>query len=76
METFSELLALCVGNSPVTGEFPTQRPVTRNFDVFFDLRPNKRLGKQSGGWWFETPPRSLWRQCNEKLAYISMFPHS
>ena len=45
METFSALLALCVGNSPVTGEFPTQRPVTRSFDVdvFFDLHPNKRL---------------------------------
>ena len=36
METFSVLLALCAGNSPVTGE-PAQRPVTRNFDVFFDL---------------------------------------
>ena len=35
METFSALLALCVGNSPVAGEFPIQRPVTRNFDVFF-----------------------------------------
>ena len=55
METFSVLLAICVGNSPVTGEFPTQRPVTRIFDVFFDLRLNKRLSKQSGGWWFETP---------------------
>ena len=38
METFSALLALCEGNSPVTGEFPSQRPVTRSFDVFFDLR--------------------------------------
>ena len=38
METYSALLAICVGNSPVTGEFPTQRPVTRIFDVFFDLR--------------------------------------
>ena len=38
METFSALLALCAGNSPITGEFPTQRPVTRSFDVFFDLR--------------------------------------
>ena len=38
METFSALLALCVGNSPVTGEFPSQRPVTQSFDVFFDLR--------------------------------------
>ena len=43
METFSALLAICVGNSPVTGEFPTQRPVTRSFDVFFDLRPNQHL---------------------------------
>ena len=43
METFSALLAICVGNSPVPGEFPTQRPVTRNFDVFFILRPNKPL---------------------------------
>ena len=40
METFSVLLAICAGNSPVTGEFPSQRPVTRNFDVFFDLRLN------------------------------------
>ena len=38
MEAFSALLALCVGNSPVTGEFPAQRPVTRSFDFFFDLR--------------------------------------
>ena len=35
METFFALLAICAGNSPVTGEFPTQRPVTRNFDGFF-----------------------------------------
>ena len=34
------------GNLPVTGEFPTQRPVTRSFDVFFDLRLNKQLSKQ------------------------------
>ena len=47
METFSALLAICAGNSPVTGEFPAQRPVTLSFDVFFDLRPNKRLSKQS-----------------------------
>ena len=43
METFSALLAICAGNSPVTGELPAQRPVTRSFDVFFDLRLNKRL---------------------------------
>ena len=47
METFSALLALCAGNFPVTGEFPAQRPVTRNFDVFFDLRLKKRLNKNN-----------------------------
>ena len=64
METFSALLAICAENSPVPGEFPTQRPVTRSFDVFFDLRPNKRLSKQSWGWWSETPSSSLWRHRN------------
>ena len=43
METFSALLPICAGNSPVPGEFPTQRPVTLSFGVYFDLRPNK--------WW-------------------------
>ena len=64
METFSALLASCAGNSPVPGEFPAQRPVTRSFDVFFDLRPNKRLSKQWLDWWFETPSSPLWRHCN------------
>ena len=41
METFSALLTLCVGNSPVTVELPAQRSVTRSFDVCFDLRLNK-----------------------------------
>ena len=54
---FSALLAFCAGNSPVTGEFPTQRPVTRSFDVFFDLRLNKRLSKQ---WWGCVRKISLW----------------
>ena len=66
----SALLALCAGNWSVPGEFPSQRPVTRSFDVFFDLRLNKRLSKQSRGWWFETPSRSLWRRC-----YISKSLH-
>ena len=52
MEIFSSLLALCVGNSPVTGEFPAQRTVTWSFDIFFDLRLNKGLSKQTWGWWF------------------------
>ena len=64
METFSALLAFCAVNSPVTGEFPSQRPVTRSFDVFFHLCLNKRLSKQLRGWWFKTPSRSLGRHCN------------
>ena len=64
METFSALLAICAGNSPVPGEFLAQRPVTRNFDVFFDLHLNKRLSKQSWGWWFETLSCPFWRHCN------------
>ena len=64
METFSSSLALCVGNLPVSGEFPAQRPVTRSFDVFFDLRLIKRLSKHWRGWWFETLSRPLWRHCN------------
>ena len=64
METFSALLVLCAGNSPVTGEFPAQRPVSRSFNVFFDLRLNKPLSKQSWGWWFDAPSLSLWRHSN------------
>ena len=67
METFSALMAPCEGNSTVTGEFPSQRPVTRSFDVFFDLRQNKLLSKQSWGWWFETPSFSLWRHFNDNV---------
>ena len=55
METFSVLLALCERNP-----FPTQSPVTRSCDIFFDLRLNKRLSKQSRLRRFETPSRSLW----------------
>ena len=57
METFSALLAICAGNSPASGEFPAQRPVTLSFDVFLDLCLNKRLRKQPQGWWFETLSR-------------------
>ena len=73
METFSALLALCAGNSPVPGEFPTQRPVTRSFDVFFDLHPNKRLSKQWRGWSFETPSCPLWRHRNAEHILV---PHT
>ena len=49
----------------VSCEFPSQRPVTRGFDVFFDLRLDKRLSKQSRRRWFETPSHPLWRHCND-----------
>ena len=61
METFSALLVLCAGNSPATGEFPAQRPVARSFDVSLICALNKRLSKQSWGWWFKTPSCSLLR---------------
>ena len=52
------------------GEVPAQWSVTRSFDVFFDLRLNKRLSKQPWGGWFETPPWLLWRQCNVRQNSI------
>ena len=65
------------------GEFPAQRPVTRSFDVFFDLSLNKRLSKQSRGWWFETQSHPLWRHCNgissgmvmSELTHLSLVTH-
>ena len=50
-----------IHQSCITGEFPSQRPVTQSFDIFFDLRLNRQRSKQPRGWWFETPPNSLWR---------------
>ena len=76
MATFSALLGLCEGNSPVTGELPSQRLVTRRFDVFFDLRLNKQSSKQSWGWWFETPLCPLWRRYNDQKGndWLICFP--
>ena len=75
---FYALLALYAGNSPITGEFPS-RPLC--FGVFFDLRLNKRLGKQSWRWWFETPSCSLWRHYNDVIKrqiafYVNYASHS
>ena len=69
METDSALLAICAGNSPVTGEFLAQRPLTRGFDVYFDLRLNRRLSKLSRGWWLEMPSRPWRRQRNVWYCY-------
>ena len=70
IETFSALRAPCEGNSPVTDEFPSQRPVPRRFDVFFDMHVNKWLREQSERQWFETPSCSLWRHCNERRLIL------
>ena len=66
---FSMLLHLYEGNPLVTSGFPSQRPMTRRFNVFFDLHLNKRLIKQSRRRWFETPRCSLWRHCNVLYLY-------
>ena len=66
-ETLSALLALCEGNPPVTGGFPSQTPVARSIGVFFNLRQKKRLSKQLRRRWFGTPLRSIWRHCNEEF---------
>ena len=65
MEAVSAVLALCEWKPPTTGGFPSQMQVTRSFYVFFDQRLDKQLSKQSTRRWFETPLRSLWRQCND-----------
>ena len=71
METFYVLLALCQGNPPATGGFPSQRSVTRSFDTFFDLRLNQRFSKKSRRWWFETQSFSLWRHYDGKWTGLT-----
>ena len=68
MDTFPRFWPFCAGNSPVTGEFHTQTPVTRSFDVFYDLHLDKRLNKLTWCWWFGTPSGSFWRHCAGVVA--------
>ena len=63
METFSVLLALCEGNPPVTGGFPSQKSVTQSFDVCFDLHTAEQTIERRR--WFEAPSRSLRRHCKD-----------
>ena len=51
----------------VTGGFPSQRPVTRSCDIFYELRLNKRLSKQSRRRRIETQSRWLRRHWNVHL---------
>ena len=80
METFSALLALCAGNSPVTGEFPHEGQWRRVLMFSLICALNKQLSKQSWGWWFETPSCPLWRQCNglplQPVYFMIYFIHS
>ena len=70
METFSVSLILCEGNPAVTGGLPSQRSVTRNLDIFLDLRLNKRMSKRSRRRWFETPSRSLCCHLNDHSCFV------
>ena len=72
MEPFCALLTICAGNSPVTGEFPAHKDQwSRTLMSSLICALNKLLSKQSWGWWFETPSRSLWRHCNELVKYYA-----
>ena len=79
METFSVLLDFSAGNSPVTGEFPSQTQGMLSFDVFFDLRLNQQLSKQWRRRWFEMSSRSLWRHFNALVRscgiHLEAIPH-
>ena len=71
--TFSALLALCAGNSPVTrAKIRLTKPVMWNFDVFFDLRQNQQVGKQGRRRCFEMPSSWLWRHCNDPTGGVTM----
>ena len=55
------------------GEFLTQRPVTRSFDVFFDLRLNKLLSEPHLG--FEFLQIAIFRCCGlVGIANIAQLP--
>ena len=70
-QTLSALLAFCAGNSPVIHDFPKQRPVTRSFDVFFDLCLNKRLSIQSWRIFFSAKQDALmWDRIAENIKYV------
>ena len=76
IETFSALLALYEWNPPLTGGFPSQRPVRGTLIFFFDLCLNKRLSKQPRRRWFETPSRSPWRHYSDsRLKWCTISHH-
>ena len=58
-----------IHRSPVNS--PHKTPVTQSFDVFLDMRLNKRSSTQSWGWWLETPSCPVWRHCNDVIQYLT-----
>ena len=68
MQTFSALLALCVGNSPVTSELPSQKPVKRCFDFFY-----LRLVKN--GWLNNRKAGDLRRHCSHYDVIVMYTKH-
>ena len=65
LKTFVWILSHVILVCFIGGGFPSQRPVTRSFYVFFDMCISKRLSKKMRHRWLETPLRSLWCHCNE-----------
>ena len=65
METFSALLAILCEEFIGLRWIPRTKASDAELWYFFDQRLNKRLSKQSWGWWFETLSCPLWHHCNE-----------
>ena len=57
-----------IHRSPVNSPHKGQWRGTLMFSLICAL--NKRLSKQSWGWWFETPSRSLWRHGNNDRHFV------
>ena len=56
MDKLSTLLALCEGNPPVAGGFPSQRTSdVKLWCFFFAVNLNKLLNKHLSCWWFAMP---------------------
>ena len=68
METFSAILALCAGTLPVQVDSPHKAQWRGALMVSFICTWINNWVKKTRGWWFETPPWSLWRQCNVEMA--------
>ena len=71
MKIFSALLALCAGNSPVTGELPSQRPVARRFDAG-DFRRHWRHCSDLVGYGCVNLQRHQWLVMSKTIGVLSL----